>query len=113
MNVVAKKSLGQNFLIDEKILNLIVDLGNINSNDIVLEVGPGTGNLTEKILKKGPKKIIVVEKDADLSMNLKKKFNKNIIVINDDILKLSIYNHNYNEVFDKNFFKLINPNFLN
>ena len=92
MNVVAKKSLGQNFLIDEKILNLIVGLGNINSNDIVLEVGPGTGNLTEKILKKGPKKIIVVEKDANLSMNLKKKFNKDIIVINDDILN---YNQSY------------------
>ena len=86
MNVVAKKSLGQNFLIDEKILNLIVSLGNINSNDIVLEVGPGTGNLTEKILKKAPKKIIVVEKDTSLSMNLKKKFNKDIVVINDDIL---------------------------
>ena len=92
MNVVAKKSLGQIFLIDEKILNLIVGLGNINSNDIVLEVGPGTGNLTEKILKKGPKKIIVVEKDANLSMNLKKKFNKDIIVINDDILN---YNQSY------------------
>ena len=50
MNVVAKKSLGQNFLIDEKILNLIVSLGNINSNDIVLEVGPGTGNLTNKLI---------------------------------------------------------------
>jgi len=35
------------------------------------------------------------------------------VVVNDDILKLSIYNHSYNEVFDKNFFKLINPNFLN
>ena len=92
MNVVAKKSLGQNFLIDEKILNLIVGLGDINSNDIVLEVGPGTGNLTEKILKKGPKKIIVVEKDANLSMNLKKKFKKDIIVINDDILS---YNQSY------------------
>ena len=69
MNVVAKKSLGQNFLIDEKILNLIVGLGNINSNDIVLEVGPGTGNLTEKILKKGPKKIIVVEKDTLQTMD--------------------------------------------
>ena len=86
MSVVAKKSLGQNFLVDEKILNLIVNLGNINSNDIVLEVGPGTGNLTEKILKKAPKKIIVVEKDTSLSMNLKKKFNKDIVVINDDIL---------------------------
>ena len=73
MNIEAKKSLGQNFLVDEKILNLIVSLGNINSNDIVLEVGPGTGNLTEKILKKTPKKIIVVEKDKNLSIMLKKK----------------------------------------
>ena len=78
MNFVAKKSLGQNFLIDEKILNLIVGLGNINSNDIVLEVGPGTGNLTEKILKKKPKKIIVVEKDAKSFNEFKKKFNKDI-----------------------------------
>ena len=52
MKFLPKKSLGQNFLINEEILNLIADLGKINSNDIVIEVGPGTGNLTEKILKK-------------------------------------------------------------
>ena len=50
MKISPKKSLGQNFLIDIEILNKIVNLGEINSNDIVLEVGPGTGNLTEKIL---------------------------------------------------------------
>ena len=66
MKILPKKSLGQNFLIDNKILNLITNLGSITSNDIVLEVGPGTGNLTEKILKKKPKKIIVVEKDKKL-----------------------------------------------
>ena len=56
MKVSPKKSLGQNFLMDNEILNLIANLGEINSNDIILEVGPGTGNLTEKILKKKTKK---------------------------------------------------------
>ena len=86
MNILPKKSLGQNFLVDEKILNFIVNLGEISTKDIVLEVGPGTGNLTEKILKKKPKKIIVVEKDKNLTINLEKKFNKNIEIINEDIL---------------------------
>ena len=81
-----KKSLSQNFLIDEKILNLIVDSGNIKSDDIILEIGPGTGNLTEKIIKKNPSKLIVIEKDKELSKKLKDKFDKNLIVINDDIL---------------------------
>ena len=56
MKIIPKKSLGQNFLVDKNILNHIADLGEINSNDIVLEVGPGTGNLTEMILKKKTKK---------------------------------------------------------
>ena len=61
MHVKAKKSLGQNFLIDKNILKKIVDVGNINSNDKVLEIGPGTGNLTEYIVKANPKTIIIVE----------------------------------------------------
>ena len=90
MKILPKKSLGQNFLVDTKILDTITDLGEINSQDIVLEVGPGTGNLTEKILKKKPKKIIVIEKDKNLSLVLKKKFNDKVEVVNDNILK---YNH--------------------
>ena len=90
MKILPKKSLGQNFLIDKEILNIIADLGEIKSNDIVLEVGSGTGNLTEKILKKKPKKLVVVEKDKNLSVFLKKKFNSNVEIINDDIL-------NYNQ----------------
>ena len=86
MKILPKKSLGQNFLIDNEVLNQIADLGKIKSNDIILEVGPGTGNLTEKILKKKPKKIIVVEKDKNLTIFLKKKFSNNIEIINDDIL---------------------------
>ena len=81
MKVFPKKSLGQNFLVDSKILNKIVNLGEICSNDIVLEVGPGSGNLTEIILKKKPKKLIVVEKDKELSRNLRTKFKNNIEII--------------------------------
>ena len=51
-----KKSLGQNFLINKKIINEIVKLGKINSQSTVLEIGPGTGNLTDEILKNNPKK---------------------------------------------------------
>ena len=71
--IKAKKSLGQNFLIDQIILNKIVDLVNIQ-NKAVLEIGPGTGNLTRHILKKKPKKLIVIEKDNVLAFNLQNKF---------------------------------------
>ena len=81
-----KKSLGQNFLNNSDILNKIVDSGDILNTDNILEIGPGTGNLTEKILKKNPKNIIVIEKDNDLVTHLKKKFNTKIKIINKDIL---------------------------
>ena len=85
--IKAKKSLGQNFLIDKKILDKIVNSSKIE-NKVVLEIGPGTGNLTSQILKKKPKKVIVIEKDNNLVVNLQKKFDKKIIIINDDILKI-------------------------
>ena len=69
--VIAKKSLGQNFLIDQEIISKIVDTGNIFNKNI-LEIGPGTGNLTKAILKKKPKKIFVIEKDSNLCLILKK-----------------------------------------
>ena len=97
MRVKAKKSLGQNFLIDKNILKKIVEVGNINSNDKVLEIGPGTGNLTEYIVKANPKTIIIVEKDFNLTKLLKNKFKKKVKIINDDILKLS--EDFYNEKF--------------
>ena len=86
MNLIPKKSLGQNFLNDKKILNKIVESGEICEKDSVLEIGPGTGNLTEIILSKKPKKLIVVEKDKELSLKLSKKFKNNIEIINTDIL---------------------------
>ena len=63
--IKAKKSLGQNFLIDHKILSQIVN-SVIIENKNVLEIGPGTGNLTKYILSKKPKNLIVIEKDNDL-----------------------------------------------
>ena len=83
-----KKSLGQNFLTDKNIVNIIINTGNIKKNDIVLEVGSGTGNLTERILSKNPKKLFAVEKDKSLAKKLHEKFREKIILINDDILKI-------------------------
>ena len=81
-----KKSLGQNFLIDKNIIKKIIELGNIQNEDSVLEVGPGTGNLTNEILTKNPKNIYVVEKDKLLSNELEKKYNNIIKIYNTDIL---------------------------
>ena len=89
MIIRPKKSLGQNFLVDKNIINIIVELGNINNDDIVMEVGPGTGNLTEKILEKIPKKFILIEKDKRLVEVLKKKFKEKVNIINSDILDFS------------------------
>ena len=76
--IKAKKSLGQNFLTDRNILELIVDSVSIK-NKTILEVGPGTGNLTSFILKNNPKKLFVIEKDNDLAKNLYEKFKDQLI----------------------------------
>jgi len=85
-----KKSLGQNFLTDKNIINIIVNKGNINQNDEILEIGPGTGNLTKKILEMNPKKVFAIEKDKNLFNLLDKTFmnNDNIELINDDVLNI-------------------------
>ena len=90
MKNTAKKSLGQNFLIDKNIIKKICNSGNITRNNNVLEIGPGTGNLTESILQKKPKKFYVIEKDERLIKNLEEKFDKKLIIINEDILKYSL-----------------------
>ena len=83
----AKKSLGQNFLIDRDVLEKITNVVQIKDKTI-LEVGPGTGNLTSFILKKNPKKMFVIEKDDDLAINLSETFKDQLTIINDDILQV-------------------------
>ena len=88
MFIKPKKSLGQNFLIDRSVLEQIVDTVEIENKQI-LEIGPGSGNLTTFILKKKPKKFYAIEKDDELALLLKDKFTDEITIINDDILKIS------------------------
>ena len=84
----AKKSLGQNFLIDDKILNQIVNSVKIENKSVV-EIGPGTGNLTKYILNKKPKNFTVIEKDNDLVSNLKIQFKEKLNIINNDVLNVN------------------------
>ena len=84
--IKAKKSLGQNFLIDQNIIKKISKIISIKDK-IILEIGPGTGNLTSEILINKPKKVYVVEKDENLVLHLKKKFGSNLDIINKDVLK--------------------------
>ena len=86
--IKAKKSLGQNFLTDKLVLDQIVNSAKIKGKTI-LEVGPGTGNLTTYILENKPKKMIVVEKDIKLTKKINDNFKDKLTVINEDILKIN------------------------
>ncbi|MDC3395530.1 16S rRNA (adenine(1518)-N(6)/adenine(1519)-N(6))-dimethyltransferase RsmA [Candidatus Pelagibacter sp.] len=86
--VKAKKSLGQNFLIDQNIIDKIINTVLITNNEI-LEVGPGTGNLTKEILKNNPSKMFLVEKDTVLADSLKEIIDERVTIFNDDILKFN------------------------
>jgi 16S rRNA (adenine1518-N6/adenine1519-N6)-dimethyltransferase len=87
----AKKSLGQNFLIDNNVIKKIINLSKINGRNII-EIGPGKGALTNEILKKKPKSLCLIEKDFDLTKELKNKYlnNKIIKIYNADVLKFDI-----------------------
>ena len=84
--LIPKKSLGQNFLIDQNTVNKIISKIDITNNNII-EIGPGLGALTEKILEKKPNKLIIIEKDYELYQKLLNKFNnKRVTIINEDAL---------------------------
>ena len=87
----AKKSLGQNFLIDHNIVKKIINSIEIFDKN-VLEIGPGKGILTDEILKRNPKSLTLVEKDSLISSELRKKYKKNkkVKLYNVDILKFNI-----------------------
>ena len=89
--IKSKKSLGQNFLIDNNIINKIIKLSDVCNNNIV-EIGPGTGNLTKKIIEQNPKSLILIEKDHKLTsyLNTKLSDSKNIKIFNEDILKFEL-----------------------
>ena len=89
--IFTKKSLGQNFLIDQNIIKKIINLTNINKKNIV-EIGSGKGALTDEILKKNPKSLIIIEKDINLAEQLKLKYTgvKNVKIFNADILNFNI-----------------------
>ena len=94
IHIKAKKSLGQNFLKSKKALFTMVEAGGIVAGDIVLEIGPGQGALTEKILETGAQ-VIAVEKDDRMIPILEEKFseyikNKQLELVHDDILDLNL-----------------------
>ena len=90
-NTKPLKRWGQNFLIDERVLKKIVDSANLKKSDIVLEIGPGIGTLTQELAKR-VKKVIAIEKDKKMCEILKDVLEgwnvKNVRVVNADILKL-------------------------
>ena len=84
--IKAKKSLGQNFLIDKNVIDKIINTVSITDNEI-LEVGPGTGNLTSEILRNNPSKMYLIEKDKFLAESLKEITDERVKIFNEDILK--------------------------
>ena len=90
-----KKHLGQNFIIDSNIINKIINLSDISHEDVILEIGPGLGSLTDILVEKA-KKVYAVEVDSMLSKYLVEKFSiyNNIEIIQDDILKAEVPFHN-------------------
>ena len=93
MNVRAKKSLGQNFIFDKNFLKKISDLIITEPNNIIIEVGPGPGTLTEYLFKKDYKEMILIEKDHRLINNLNEKFlDKKVAIFNDDALNFDYQN---------------------
>ena len=98
MTIFAKKSLGQNFLVDNNIIEKIIQITKINKKNI-LEIGPGTGNLTEYILRENPKYLTVIEKDENLCQKLFFRFKDKIKIINNDVLKENLEIISSNEKF--------------
>ena len=100
-NITASKSLGQNFLIDENVIDNTIKAAEICKDDLVIEIGPGLGTLTEKLLEKAGK-VICVELDKKMIEILQERFFlfDNIEIINDDILKIDL-----NSVIEKNKFR--------
>lgn len=90
-NISANKSLGQNFLIDDNVIQNIVESANITKEDLVIEIGPGLGTLTARLLEKA-KKVIAIELDNRMINILNNRFSlyENFELINEDVLKVDL-----------------------
>ncbi len=87
---LSEKSLGQNFLKNPQVLEKIVKAAEIKEGDGVLEIGPGTGVLTQALIKKGAR-VIAIEKDGRLVAFLKEKFKgQKVAVVEGDVLKINL-----------------------
>jgi len=102
IGIIPKRSSGQNFLIDENILNQIVECSDIKSSDKILEIGPGFGILTKHLLEKGAF-VLAVEMDKKLASHMRETFSKykNLHILEKDILKVS--NKEIADILGKNF----------
>ena len=92
-NIKANKNLGQNFLINEEVVNNIVGCSNIEKEDLVIEIGPGLGTLTKYLLEKAGK-VICIELDTKMLQILEDRFSlyNNFELINNDVLKVDLKN---------------------
>lgn len=90
-NIMANKSLGQNFLINEDVIEKIVDSANISKDDVIIEIGPGLGTLTKELIEKA-KKVIAIELDKRMIHILNDRFSMydNFELINKDVLKVDL-----------------------
>ena len=90
-HIKANKSLGQNFLIDENVVDKIVEKSNISKEDLVIEIGPGLGTLTSKLLEKAGK-VVAIELDKKMLNILNDRFYlyDNFSLINQDVLKVDL-----------------------
>ena len=90
-NISANKKLGQNFLIDDDIIQNIIDAAELKETDLVIEIGPGLGTLTSKLLEKAGK-VIAIELDEKMLKVLNDRFSlyNNFILINNDVLKVDL-----------------------
>lgn len=90
-NIKANKKLGQNFLINDEIIDEIISTSQINKEDLVIEIGPGLGTLTSKLLENAGK-VIAIELDTNMIKILKDRFNlyDNFILLNEDVLKVNL-----------------------
>jgi 16S rRNA (adenine1518-N6/adenine1519-N6)-dimethyltransferase len=116
LDLKPKKHLGQNFIIDNNLLNKIISLSEIQKDDVILEIGPGLGALTKELVEKA-RKVYAVEIDPALSKYISRKFKEydNIEVINEDILGIDLPKHSKvvsniphsitGPIFEKLFFK--------